>query len=109
MTWYNAQNYCRTNYIDLVTVRSTQEANNMLTVASAAAPGYSGSVWLGLHRTWSWFTGEPFQIPWISGQPDEGDDGAACGVLNGLGIGDWFCSTTHYFVCYDGKNVFKLA
>lgn len=104
MTWYDAQSYCRTNYIDLVTVGSLVEVNSVTAFAKAAAPGYSGSVWLGLHRSWTWATGELYsgQIPFYSDQPNEGNDGAACGVMDVYGLGDWYCSTQHYFVCYDG-------
>lgn len=105
MTWKDAQTYCRTNYIDLVTVGSLQENNNVIAFTATKAPGYSGSVWLGLHRTWTWTTGEPYlgQVPFSPNQPNEGNNGAACGVMATYGLEDWFCSTSHYFVCYDGN------
>ncbi|XP_058236507.1 macrophage mannose receptor 1-like isoform X2 [Hemibagrus wyckioides] len=110
MAWSDAQTYCRANYIDLVTVRSIEEENNLIALAAATAPGYSGSVWLGLRRTWTWITGEPYsgQVPFYSGQPNEGNDRAACGVLGSSGLGDWFCSTSHYFVCYDDSSSSKF-
>ncbi|XP_058242228.1 brevican core protein-like [Hemibagrus wyckioides] len=58
MAWSNAQTYCRANHINQVTVRSMEEENNLIALAAAAAPGYSGSVWLGLRWTWTWITGE---------------------------------------------------
>ncbi|XP_046691744.1 macrophage mannose receptor 1-like [Silurus meridionalis] len=103
MTWSDAQTYCRAKYIDLVTVHSMDEVNSTIALAASAAPGYTGSVWLGLHRTWTWATGEPYsgQVPFMSGQPNEGNDRAACAVITINGLEDWFCSTSHYFICYN--------
>ncbi|KAK3574017.1 hypothetical protein QTP86_034404 [Hemibagrus guttatus] len=111
MSWNDAQTYCRANYIDLVSVRSMEEVNKLIALAATAAPGYSGSVWLGLHRTWSWITGEPYlgQVPFKNRQPNEGINGAACGVLDSYGLEDWFCSTSHYFVCYDDSSTSKFV
>ncbi|XP_058874589.1 macrophage mannose receptor 1-like [Acipenser ruthenus] len=53
-SWSEAQRYCRENHIDLATVRSQEDAKQLLNIAGASL----GDSWIGLYRddtqNWQW-------------------------------------------------------
>ncbi|KAE8277489.1 hypothetical protein D5F01_LYC24568 [Larimichthys crocea] len=53
MTWTEAQNYCRTNYTDLASVRNMTENQKIQDLK-----GTEDKVWIGLFRdSWKWLDG----------------------------------------------------
>ncbi|KAK6468767.1 complement component C1q receptor-like [Huso huso] len=49
-TWTEAQNHCRSNHTDLVTVYTKEEAEHLYNITKNAS---AGRIWIGLHRN-SW-------------------------------------------------------
>ncbi|XP_058869022.1 C-type mannose receptor 2-like [Acipenser ruthenus] len=53
-TWSEAQSYCKMNHTDLATVRSQEEADQLLSIVGASL----GDFWIGLYRddtqNWQW-------------------------------------------------------
>ncbi|XP_062405324.1 putative C-type lectin domain family 20 member A isoform X2 [Sardina pilchardus] len=64
MTWFDAQTHCRTNYIDLTSVRNAIENEKVRVVANGTA------VFIGLYRTRTWSDRSYSSFRhWTSGQP----------------------------------------
>uniref|UniRef100_A0A672Q0G4 C-type lectin domain-containing protein n=1 Tax=Sinocyclocheilus grahami TaxID=75366 RepID=A0A672Q0G4_SINGR len=107
MTWQDAQSYCRARFTDLATADTMKDVNSLVNIVD---PGYSGSVWIGLHtgteHRWLWSMGEGtisnYSI-WNPGEPS--GDGECVRSFNG----SWYdesCSTVFPFVCFnDSKNI----
>ncbi|XP_055074193.1 macrophage mannose receptor 1-like [Misgurnus anguillicaudatus] len=99
--WSDAQQYCRDQYIDLVTIRNQTE-NTLLTNLRY---GY-GEVWIGLFRdSWKW--SDQSNLSSSNQLAAQSLNGANenCSTTNYYGIfEDWVCSTPFYFYC----NTVKL-
>ncbi|CAJ1086693.1 macrophage mannose receptor 1-like [Xyrichtys novacula] len=56
-TWTNAQTFCRETYTDLVTVKNTEEMNQL--IATVSSYGYDSSFWIGVSSMieWKWSDG----------------------------------------------------
>ncbi|KAA8577397.1 hypothetical protein FQN60_016764, partial [Etheostoma spectabile] len=75
LTWTGAQNYCRTQYTDLASVRDmteNQKIHGML--------GGRGVFWIGLFRdSWKWSDGSSSSFSfWKTGQPDNKNPNQTC-------------------------------
>ncbi|XP_073714962.1 putative C-type lectin domain family 20 member A [Misgurnus anguillicaudatus] len=106
LTWRNAQNYCKTHYTDLVTIKSS-------TVNGALASIIFGSgiwdAWIGLSKnTWLWSDGTQVSLVslrWIDTQPDNLDGNESCGYVRADGaMGDDVCSAPHPFFCIEFRK-----
>ncbi|KAK1153183.1 macrophage mannose receptor 1-like [Acipenser oxyrinchus oxyrinchus] len=54
-SWSEAQRYCRENHTDLATVRSQEEAKQLLNITGASL----GDSWIGLYTFHNWYHGQP--------------------------------------------------
>ncbi len=105
MTWQDAQSYCRARFTDLATADTMNDVRRLVNTVD---PGYSGSVWIGLHTGteyhWVWSLGEGTisnNSIWNPGEPN--GDGACVSCFNG----SWYdesCSTVLPFVCFNGES-----
>ncbi|XP_014906269.1 C-type mannose receptor 2-like [Poecilia latipinna] len=95
MTWSQAQSHCRTNYMDLASVRTSAENSKLLAVKPSGE-----SYWLGLYRdTWKWSNGDGSH--WTSGQPAGSTEHCTTAYFNDTGRWrDWFCSYAKPFICH---------
>uniref|UniRef100_A0A3Q3B2B4 C-type lectin domain-containing protein n=1 Tax=Kryptolebias marmoratus TaxID=37003 RepID=A0A3Q3B2B4_KRYMA len=107
LNWTEAQTYCRQKYTDLVTIRNSEETNQLMNTLSSA--GHSSEVWIGLFSEidWRWsdgFTGSGAEYRnWRSesNEPNfiSGKDLCVITSISGL----WFdvkCSEKRQFICY---------
>ncbi|XP_058864016.1 adhesion G protein-coupled receptor E3-like [Acipenser ruthenus] len=107
-TWTEAQNHCRSNYTDLVTVYTKEEAEHLYNITENAS---AGRIWIGLHRDnwktpWKWSDGGISSfLHWQKGSPrmrEEVND-ANCVIMLYLVKGQWAdvnCSNRFPFFCY---------
>ncbi|KAK6469531.1 snaclec coagulation factor IX/factor X-binding protein subunit B3-like [Huso huso] len=102
-SWSAAQTYCRENHIDLATVRSQEEAQQLLDIAGASL---ISDAWIGLYRdgtqNWQWSNG--YDVIYKSWTED-----LFCASVNS--VGEWednVCSEMKAFMCYQGKDVTVL-
>uniref|UniRef100_A0A8C2AJ68 C-type lectin domain-containing protein n=1 Tax=Cyprinus carpio TaxID=7962 RepID=A0A8C2AJ68_CYPCA len=106
--WADAQNYCRQNHTDLVSVRneSENEEINKIINKSLTSPNQA---WIGRYRCWVWSDNSKCIFKhWKSGEPKIRDGRNSICVSTGIRDGGWtdeFCSVQHLFVCYDDKLV----
>lgn len=103
MTWTQAQNYCRTHYTDLASVRNMTENQKVAKLVP------SGSyLWIGLFRDkWKWFDGSNSLFGfWKTSEPDNKNNKEACVAANFNDSGRWEdfnCDHKRAFICYSGK------
>ncbi|KAL2079431.1 hypothetical protein ACEWY4_025175 [Coilia grayii] len=94
-SWNDAQAHCRSNYIDLASIRNATE-NEKVRAAAQGATAY-----MGLYRTRTWSDGSDSSFRnWKSGQPDSKDQ---CTAVSFTDSGQWTdenCSNTYPFFCY---------
>ncbi|KAE8277488.1 E-selectin CD62 antigen-like family member E Endothelial leukocyte adhesion molecule 1 [Larimichthys crocea] len=112
MTWTEAQNYCRTNYTDLASVRNMTENQKIQDLK-----GTEDKVWIGLFRDfWKWSDGSNSSFRyWKVWEPNNNRDTEACVAANFDLSGqweDWTCDWKKEFICYSPpsttKRVIKL-
>ncbi|TNN53596.1 P-selectin [Liparis tanakae] len=98
MTWYEARTYCRSNYTDLVSVRDSDENEQIESLVTKHEP------WLGLHRkTWAyWSDKTPNTFTnWNENYPQNTDDKKSC-VKVDTTTGMWSndkCKEKKKFIC----------
>uniref|UniRef100_A0A3Q3BEE2 C-type lectin domain-containing protein n=1 Tax=Kryptolebias marmoratus TaxID=37003 RepID=A0A3Q3BEE2_KRYMA len=101
LTWTEAQTYCRQKHTDLVSIRNSEELNQLINMLSSA--GHSSEVWIGLFKEFDWKWSDGFNGTgaeyrnWETNQPD------MCGVTSLQNSGQWkfsSCETKLPFVCY---------
>ncbi|XP_051729869.1 macrophage mannose receptor 1-like [Ctenopharyngodon idella] len=108
MTWQDAQSYCRARFTDLATADTMSDVSLLVNTVD---PGYSGSVWIGLHNgteyRWVWSMGTLSQYSiWNPGEPN--GDGECVRSFNG----NWYdesCSTALPFVCFNDSSGFIIT
>ncbi|XP_053084507.1 secretory phospholipase A2 receptor-like [Pangasianodon hypophthalmus] len=103
LSWTDAQKYCRTNYVDLLTINSQNEYDRFKNDATAYL---SINRWIGLRNEenersfTNWSDGSILGFTkWDSNEPDKLDTEHCVHTANG----NWYnslCSSTRYFVCY---------
>ncbi|XP_076145289.1 macrophage mannose receptor 1-like isoform X1 [Alosa pseudoharengus] len=98
LTFSAAQTYCRTNFVDLPSIRNLTENDDVLTAASGNA------VYIGLFRTRMWSDASESSFRnWGSGQPVSSFD-LQCAVVRFSDSGKWTdeeCSINPFpFFCY---------
>ncbi|XP_014834660.1 PREDICTED: macrophage mannose receptor 1-like [Poecilia mexicana] len=113
MNWSSAQMYCRNNFIDLATIKSDTDNQN---VQSQVPSPYHP--WIGLFRDpnfhWSDGSGVVF-TSWDSVMNPLGSMTVICGVTSSARSGNWKflpCETKLPFVCYGPpvmKQVVKIS
>lgn len=101
MTWRDAQLYCRTNYIDLATVKDDTE-NKALAAIITENSGVGA--WIGLSKNlWLWSDQTKVSwssVVWETGQPDNPDGSEECVAAGTEGqMADVSCSTPQFFYC----------
>uniref|UniRef100_A0A8C4RTH8 C-type lectin domain-containing protein n=1 Tax=Erpetoichthys calabaricus TaxID=27687 RepID=A0A8C4RTH8_ERPCA len=99
VTWSSAQNYCRVNYTDLVSIRNESENQEIIKLAQGS------NFWIGLfNNQWNWSDGKnsTFQNWDLSWHRD--DESEQCGVINPNGKWSAYrCSNLHNFFCSNSK------
>ncbi|XP_058864015.1 adhesion G protein-coupled receptor E3-like isoform X3 [Acipenser ruthenus] len=104
-TWTEAQNHCRSNHTDLVTVYTKEEAEHLYNITKNAS---AGRIWIGLHRDnwktpWKWSDGGISSfLHWQKGSPKYQEDDN-CVIMLHLANGQWAdvnCSIPFHFFCY---------
>ncbi|KAK6462004.1 snaclec bitiscetin subunit alpha-like [Huso huso] len=98
-SWSEAQRYCRENHIDLATVRSQEEATQLLSIVGASV----GDSWIGLYRddtqNWQWSNSD--DVIYSNWRAD-----VFCASVNSEG--KWIdlpCNLQNAFMCYKGKDI----
>lgn len=111
-TFDEAQQYCRDNYIDLVTLSDRAEVEKLFALENFT---YTGYAWIGLKKTrrdqWRWALadqefykeGETEYRNWGPGEPTNyGDE--YCAVMDDKGkFRDTQCEPYRTFVCFSGN------
>lgn len=111
-TFDEAQQFCRDNYIDLVTLSDRAEMDQLFAVENFMNAEYA---WIGLKKTsqnqWRWALavrefykeGETGYRNWGPREPTNGSD-EYCSVMDDKGhFRDTQCEPYRTFVCYDGN------
>ncbi|XP_043954173.1 C-type mannose receptor 2-like [Gambusia affinis] len=112
--WTEAQQYCRENHTDLVTVTNMKDMERLNKILPVDWRG----AWIGLYdatngtRTWYWsLPGVEFNesyVPWKTNEPDDGAGWQNCGIMwTSLEWGDLGCYGRAYFLCYDDSHSSK--
>ncbi|XP_029918838.1 C-type mannose receptor 2-like [Myripristis murdjan] len=98
MSWQEAQDYCRSEHIDLASVRNRIENKTIFELLQ------TDSAWIGLHREpwryWSDQTANTFTY-WDQDEPDNLSKNQHC-VLANMTTGRWRdarCDKTYFFIC----------
>lgn len=119
VNWAGAQNYCRVNYTDLVTIE------NMDDISRLNRPNTDTSLaWIGLNddplswkgvmgndvNSWRWSATGKTNLNgyqnWAPGQPNNVNGNQSCVVMNSDGKwNDQACDYLTSFVCYTGKKI----
>ncbi|KAK2898162.1 hypothetical protein Q8A73_014542 [Channa argus] len=107
MTWTQAQNYCKTQYTDLASVRNQNENQ----IIAGLVP--SGQVvWIGLFRdSWKWFDGSSSLFRYWrkkTKEPNNTQKKETCVAANFNASGqwaDWNCDYRRAFICYTAVPV----
>uniref|UniRef100_UPI003AABDEAA C-type mannose receptor 2-like n=1 Tax=Centroberyx gerrardi TaxID=166262 RepID=UPI003AABDEAA len=112
MNWSSAQRYCRENYIDLASVRSQTESQE---IQKLIPDGWS---WIGLYREppSHWSDGSDSSFTYWDDPPYHGLSNEMCAVVRLEKSFKWIAVSCHnrtQFVCYSfpaqmKKQVFKL-
>uniref|UniRef100_A0A3B3UVU4 C-type mannose receptor 2-like n=1 Tax=Poecilia latipinna TaxID=48699 RepID=A0A3B3UVU4_9TELE len=109
-TWTEAQQYCRENHTDLVTVTNMKDMERLLSISA----GDWMDAWIGLYdqtegdrrQYWS-LPGVEFddnETIWNPGEPNVCGKRENCGLLvNTSKWGYASCSIQRYFLCYNGE------
>ncbi|XP_023271145.1 putative GPI-anchored protein pfl2 [Seriola lalandi dorsalis] len=103
MSWPDAQNYCRTRFTDLASIRDKTENQEIQLLAKKR------SVWIGLYRTREWSDRSYSAYRnWKDGQPDNVEGRQSCTATDLGNAGLWSdeqCDTVLAFICYGEKEV----
>uniref|UniRef100_A0A673LZR2 C-type lectin domain-containing protein n=1 Tax=Sinocyclocheilus rhinocerous TaxID=307959 RepID=A0A673LZR2_9TELE len=110
MNWRNAQSFCRTNHMDLSSVRKQSENQQIQQLMST---GGVTAVWIGLFRdSWEWSDKSTSSFRnWAPPEP-QSTENATVLVISGSIRGqweDWPCNTQFTFVCQEGKSMLRLV
>uniref|UniRef100_A0A3Q3XK92 C-type lectin domain-containing protein n=1 Tax=Mola mola TaxID=94237 RepID=A0A3Q3XK92_MOLML len=89
--WLKAQNYCRQEFIDLASVRSKSENQQ---VKNQLQNSLYHEAWIGLHREpWSWSDGSSSSFrQWRSNEPNNENNAQQCAAVQGDVWVDWNCN-----------------
>ncbi|KAI4905518.1 hypothetical protein NFI96_032289 [Prochilodus magdalenae] len=104
MSWYEAQNYCRRSYTDLVSIRDQTQNEAVKT----AGRNSNTSFWIGLlYNDWEWTDGgRSAYRNWGRYQPKPSTSSPSSDCVK-LRKGKWEtvpCSNTQYPLCYSSKS-----
>ncbi|XP_041840353.1 ladderlectin-like [Melanotaenia boesemani] len=105
LNWTEAQQFCKQNYVDLVSIRNQTENNIIKDIAGGS------TVWIGLYRYKEWSDGSNslFQY-WANGQPDSGSQQCVAAEFGDSGKwSDEDCSQSLPFICYTPTANFRLS
>ncbi|XP_016348347.1 macrophage mannose receptor 1-like [Sinocyclocheilus anshuiensis] len=113
-TFDEAQQYCRENYIDLVTLSDQADMEELLGLDSFT---YTESAWIGLKKSvskqWRWALADPqfYQEGeteyrnWATKEEEVVIEYEDCAVMYTDGhLYDTYCFPIRYFMCYDGQG-----
>ncbi|XP_067829860.1 macrophage mannose receptor 1-like [Heptranchias perlo] len=104
-TWSEAQDYCRTQYTDLVSIRHVAENNRTARLLKEDAPA-----WIGLfneHQSeygWMWTNGDVAKfLNWDNFYPMDFGTMSVCVIMLNSRWKDVPCDFTFPFICYTGE------
>ncbi|KAM4589972.1 lymphocyte antigen 75-like [Fundulus diaphanus] len=98
MTWTKAQLYCRTNYVDLASIRNQSENEEIRKLVSTYT-------WIGLYReSWRWSDGQRLRMTsfskWDTSQSETKVENS-CVTTTSSTWNKRPCSSTYSFICMD--------
>uniref|UniRef100_A0A673B8A0 C-type lectin domain-containing protein n=1 Tax=Sphaeramia orbicularis TaxID=375764 RepID=A0A673B8A0_9TELE len=104
LSWTAAQSYCRSNYVDLATVKNPSDEQKIQNVTPSGS-----SAWIGLFRNpnFNWSDGSSFSFTyWYGGSNPLGSSKIICGVTSLENSGTWSEkeSMLHYSLYSHRKN-----
>uniref|UniRef100_A0A4W3HMY0 C-type lectin domain-containing protein n=1 Tax=Callorhinchus milii TaxID=7868 RepID=A0A4W3HMY0_CALMI len=103
--WIEARDYCRSHYMDLISIQSAEEQKTISKMFDGDEP-----IWIGLYNSnhttagWKWINEDKFSYAhWKDNGLSVHPDSEICVAMNS---GVWFnvnCNQTYWFACYQGK------
>ncbi|KAB5579685.1 hypothetical protein PHYPO_G00197790 [Pangasianodon hypophthalmus] len=111
MTWADAQNYCKTVYVDLAMAKS--QTSLLKLRDTLAKQNVTGPVWMGLYNdldTWRWSYNSRLLNNitlrmWAGGQPDNQNGHECCAAIDNNGTWwDMSCLDVNPFICYSASG-----
>lgn len=109
-SWFDAQAYCREEFVDLATVANQEDSDRLL----KALRGWGGHAWIGLlddMTKWSWttqnmsFNNDGDYSNWELEKLNHSISRSKCALLKTSGAWlDLPCWQEHLSVCYDGRR-----
>lgn len=109
-SWFEAQDYCREEFVDLVTVENQEDSDRLL----EELQGWGSDAWIGLlddMNSWMWaaqnmsFNNNSDYSNWEMEKLNNTNSRSKCAVMKPSGVWlDLQCQEEHLSVCYDGER-----
>lgn len=111
LTWPDAQEYCRRNHSDLLTVYDMEDLRIL-----GDSKIQKKDAWIGLERGSvdgeNWKCSQPGvnkKTPWAQGQPNDREGRTQnCALIAEDGLHDYECEKILSFLCYNGEDCFFM-
>ncbi|KAL0994897.1 hypothetical protein UPYG_G00128950 [Umbra pygmaea] len=104
-TWTGAQEYCRANYVDLVTITDQTKLDQ---ITSSLPVRWTGPSWIASYNiAWMWAFGDSALVGrglWDVGQPDNVNKNENCVYMSNQKWSDASCDVPQHFVCYNANT-----
>ncbi|KAL0189840.1 hypothetical protein M9458_016939, partial [Cirrhinus mrigala] len=95
--------YCRTNYLDLATVKDDFENQFLVNTLNME---FDLEAWIGLSKTSGHVSSS---VKWLNGQPDNVSGDEECAIANTDGeLADDTCSTSLPFYCRENGKIQRV-
>lgn len=120
-SWHDAQEHCRQNYNDLLTVYDKEDVDNILKYKIQKDTILKDKMqdkdaWIGLRREsadggWQWSqpgVTKEFK-KWAHREPSDRHNKENCAIIRPDGLNDASCSREFTFLCYNGEDCYSVS